>query len=372
MTLTHAPHSFASSALLELLDPEQNTEFKDHYVDLPLDLSKVTFICTANSLETVPAPLIDRCEVVELASYTVAEKRVIAQRHLLPAVVRQCGLISGSLKLTNEAVDVIIQEYTREAGVRGLRKVLEAIARDVVVSHVERGIMRDVTVCEVGLKEVRAIMGPPRFSRADASTHAIGCATGLVWTPVGGLTQLVECLWVPNDNEIDVQPLSSRLILTGSAGEVLRESATIATSWLRANRDRLGVGDTSASYHIHLPAGAVPKDGPSAGITILVALFSLQTGQSVRPMMAFTGELSLLGQVLPVGGIKEKLIAAHTAGMQTVVLPKANYPAAKRCLEDEHLDGDLEILPVSSANQVLEAAFGALGAETNAQLVSKM
>ncbi len=348
--------------------------FKDHYVDLPLDLSKVTFVCTANSLETVPAPLIDRCEVVELASYTVAEKRVIAERHLLPAVLRQCGLSGGSLKLTNEAVDAIILEYTKEAGVRGLRKVLEAIARDVVVSHVQRGITGDVPFSEVGVKEVRAIMGPPKFSRADASARTVGCATGLVWTPVGGLTQLVECLWVPNEDGIDARPLSSRLLLTGSAGEVLRESATIAISWLRANRDRLGVRDTPASYHIHLPAGAVPKDGPSAGITILVALFSLQTGRTVRPMMAFTGELSLLGQVLPVGGIKEKLIAAHTAGMQTVVLPKANFSMAKRCLEDEHLDGDLQVLPVSAADQVLEAAFGALTAltATSHALVSRM
>lgn len=347
--------------------------FKDHFVDLPLDLSRVTFVCTANSLETVPAPLIDRCEVVELASYTVAEKRVIAQRHLLPAVLRHCGLSSGSLKLTNEAVDAIIAEYTKEAGVRGLRKVLEAIARDIVVSHVERGTESDVPVSEVGLEQVRAIMGPPKFSRPDASTHAVGCATGLVWTPVGGLTQLVECLWVPNDDGSDVQPLSHRLVLTGSAGEVLRESAIIAMSWLRANRDRLGVRDTSnINYHIHLPAGAVPKDGPSAGITILVALFSLQTGRTVRPMIAFTGELSLLGQVLPVGGIKEKLIAAHTAGMQTVVVPKANLSTAKRCLEDEHLDGDLQVLPVSSADQVLEAAFGALAFGSQAQLVSRM
>ena len=380
---TNSGRGDVSAALLELLDPEQNTAFKDHYVDLPINLSKVTFVCTANSLDTVPAPLIDRCEVVELSSYTLAEKRVIAQLHLLPNVLRQCGLGSEDLTLTKEAIDSIILEYTREAGVRGLRKMLEAVARHVVVSRVEEGIADSIShqeISEIGVSDIREILGPPRFSRPNVSACSVGSATGLVWTPVGGSCQLVECLWVPDGGGSDESPLSSRLVLTGSAGEVLHESAVIALSWLRANRDRLTGSHSnqvslpkSSTIHIHLPAGAVPKDGPSAGITILVALFSLLTGDSVTQMMAFTGELSLLGHVLPVGGIKEKLIAAHTAGMRAVVLPEKNLLLARKCLADERLEGDLQLVPVTFADQVLEAAFhGLSSADSQCHLASRI
>jgi len=358
-----------SSALLELLDPEQNGRFKDHYVNLPVDVSRVTFVCTANTLDTVPAPLIDRCEVVELSSYTTAEKRAIARKYLLPDVLKQCGLDEADLRLNDEGLDALINEYTREAGVRGLRQVLDAVARHVVVSRLTLPSVGARTASgAVSVDDLHAILGPPKYSHpkddlysspSGATTgptttpSAVGYAVGLVWTPVGGRCLVVECIDVPGDNT------SPALVLTGSAGDVLQESAKLVLSWLRANIQRLSPSSSlsqASSIHLHLPAGATKKDGPSAGVTMLCAIFSLVTGRPVRPGIAFTGELSLRGHVLPVGGIKEKLIAAHVSGIRTVVIPKRNLLEANKCIADEHMH-DMRLVPVSFADDVLAEAF---------------
>lgn len=367
-----------SSALLELLDPEQNTTFKDHYLNLPLDVSRVTWICTANTLDTVPAPLIDRCEVVELTSYTVTEKRVIAREHLLPEVLKQCGLDGVNLRLNDETLDAMIHTYTREAGVRGLRQILDAVCRHVVVSRLEMAEAENRSPAPssvvVALDDLHAILGPPKYSSPDhdllARVPVQGTAIGLVWTPAGGRVQVIECISVPEEGET---PSNAGLVLTGSAGDVLNESATIARSWLRANLDRLrmhvGSEDTrehsvipnaalafTSTIHVHLPAGAVKKDGPSAGVTILSAMFSLLSGKVIKESTAMTGELTLRGHVLPVGGIKEKLIAAHTTGIRNVIIPKRNLLEAEKCVNDEALS--LRLVPCSFADEVLAEAFG--------------
>jgi ATP-dependent Lon protease len=363
-----------SAALLELLDPEQNKAFMDHYLNLPFDMSRATFICTANTLDTVPAALIDRCEVVELQSYTIAEKRHIARNFLLPDVVKQCGINEIELKIVDEALDALISEYTREAGVRALRQALDAICRHVAVSCLEseeKVFPRKLTIL---LADLDDILGPPRFSSPKEDLDldlTVGSAMGLVWTPFGGLVQAIECCSVPGDVK---NPSGHNLVLTGMAGEVLEESATIALSWLKSNADRiLGCGPVfqeHSNIHIHLPAGAVRKDGPSAGITLLVALFSLITGERPRPRTAFTGEITLRGHILPVGGIKEKLIAAHTAGIQRVFLPAKNMREAQKCVEDEGIVGEVTITPISFADEALRAAFSL--SRTSPTLSSKM
>ncbi len=306
-----------ASALLEVLDPQQNSTFTDHYLDLPFDLSRVLFITTANWLDPIQPALRDRLEVIELPSYTTSEKQVIARRHLLPRQLRDHGVKASQLQITDAAIRSLIMHYTREAGVRQLDRELGSVTRKAAREIVKAdGNARKITVKPDGLDP---LLGPPHFVPENLDRISdFGIATGLAWTPVGG-----EILYI----EATMMPGSGRLILTGSLGEVMKESAQIATSYLRSQAGELGI-DLPAhdkwDLHVHVPAGATPKDGPSAGITIAVALASLVTKQIVRSDVAMTGEISLRGRVLRVGGIKEKVLAAARAGLRQMILPEGN------------------------------------------------
>lgn len=337
-----------SSALLEVLDPAQNHAFVDNYLGVPFDLSKVLFIATANTTDTIPAPLLDRMEVIAIAGYTEEEKLEIARRHLLPAQLRAHGLSPDEVTLTDEAIRLVIRGYTREAGVRNLDRQLAAICRKAAREVAERGVPPGtITPARVG-----EYLGRPRFHDETAErVDRPGVATGLAWTPVGGDVLFVEATMMPSKQE--------RLILTGQLGEVMRESAQAALSYLRSDGARLGI-DPSAfegkTVHIHVPAGAIPKDGPSAGVTMVTALASLALGKPVEPGVAMTGEITLRGKVLPVGGIKEKVLAAHRAGIRTIILPRLNE---RDVLEEvpEHLRRELTFVYVQSIDEVLERAL---------------
>jgi ATP-dependent Lon protease len=304
-----------SSALLEVLDPEQNHSFSDHYLEVPYDLSRVMFITTANVLEAIPAPLRDRMEVLELPGYTLEEKVMIAKQYIIPRQLEAHGLTRDAISFEKKAIEKIVKEYTREAGVRNLEREIAAICR-AVASEYAAGRARKVTVKPSSLT---AYLGQPKFySEVAERTAQAGVATGLAWTPVGGDILFVEATKMPGKKS---------LTLTGQLGDVMKESAQAALSFIRANAQKFGVDpDFFEKYdiHVHVPAGAIPKDGPSAGVTILAALLSLLTDRPVRPDVAMTGEITLRGMVLPVGGIKEKVLAAHRAGIQTVILPEKN------------------------------------------------
>lgn len=304
-----------SSALLEVLDPEQNHSFSDHYLEVPYDLSRVMFITTANVLEAIPAPLRDRMEVLELPGYTLEEKVMIAKQYIIPRQLEAHGLKGDAISFDTKAIEKIIKEYTREAGVRNLEREIAAICRAVASEHAA-GRAKKVTVKPTSLT---GYLGQPKFySEVAERTAQAGVATGLAWTPVGGDILFVEATKMPGKKS---------LTLTGQLGDVMKESAQAALSFIRANAEKLGVEpDFFEKYdiHVHVPAGAIPKDGPSAGITILAALLSLLTNRPVRPDVAMTGEITLRGMVLPVGGIKEKVLAAHRAGIHTVILPEKN------------------------------------------------
>jgi ATP-dependent Lon protease len=307
-------HGDPSSALLEVLDPEQNATFRDNYLGVPFDLSRVMFICTANVLDTIPGPLRDRMEVIHLPGYTEQEKLQIARRYLVDRQLAATGLSAGRCEITDDALAAIIQDYTREAGVRNLEREIGSVCRHVAVQIAEGGTER-VTI---GAPEVARILGPRRFEAEVAMRVAVpGVATGLAWTPVGGDILFVEASRMPG---------SGKLILTGQLGEVMKESAQAALSLAKARSGELGITAEleKSDIHIHVPAGATPKDGPSAGVAIFVALASLLAGRSVRTDTAMTGEISLRGLVLPVGGIKEKVLAAMRAGITTVLLPARN------------------------------------------------
>jgi ATP-dependent Lon protease len=306
-----------SSAMLEVLDPAQNGTFRDHYLDLPLDLSRILFLCTANVLETIPGPLLDRMEVIRLSGYTAEEKLHIAKRYLLPRQIAAAGLPKGLLRVTDAGLRTVIDEYTREAGVRQLERRLGAIGRRVA-RRVAEGDRSRLTA---GREVVRDILGPERLmSEVKRRTSAPGVATGLAVTGAGGEILFVEAI---------VMPGSGRLTVTGQLGDVMKESAQAAVSYVRARAATLGL-DLPDDYfsthdiHLHVPAGAVPKDGPSAGVTMATALVSALSGRHVRADVAMTGEITLTGQVLPIGGVKEKVIAAHRAGIRGVILPKLN------------------------------------------------
>ncbi len=304
-----------SSALLEVLDPEQNFSFSDHYLEVPFDLSKVFFITTANVLGTIPAALRDRMEVLELPGYTQEEKLWIARKYLFPKQVNEHGLKEKQLEVTDEAIARVIKEYTREAGVRNLERELasicRAVARNVAEGEAERG--------RVDAKDVPDYLGPVKFFSETAERMTVpGIATGLAWTPTGGDILFVEATRMEGRKQ---------LIITGQLGDVMKESAQAALSYIRANAGELKIEKKffeTSDLHVHVPAGAIPKDGPSAGITLVVALSSLLTGRMVRSDVAMTGEITLRGKVLPVGGIKEKVLAAHRAGIKTILLPKLN------------------------------------------------
>jgi ATP-dependent Lon protease len=306
-----------ASAMLEVLDPAQNNSFRDHYLDLPLDLSRVLFVTTANVLETIPGPLLDRMEVIRLSGYTEEEKLHIARRYLLPRQIDGAGLPDGTLEVTDEGIGTVIAEYTREAGVRQLERRLGAVARRIA-RRVAEG---DASTLVAGPDEVREILGPERIhNEVKRRTSEPGVATGLAVTGAGG-----EILFV----EATVMPGSGRLTVTGQLGDVMKESAQAALSFVRARQETIGLelaDDWFATHdvHIHVPAGAVPKDGPSAGVTMATALVSALSGRPVSEDVAMTGEITLTGQVLPIGGVKEKVLAANRAGIGGVILPRLN------------------------------------------------
>jgi ATP-dependent Lon protease len=304
-----------SSALLEVLDPEQNREFRDHYLDVPFDLSQVMFITTANMLSPVPAPLRDRMEILELDGYTAEEKVRIAQEYLLPRQIRENSLRREEISISDQAMHAIVRDYTREAGVRNLEREIGTICRKVATRVAEEA---DVSI-QVEADDLGEFLGKPRFYfEAADRTEIPGVATGLVWTPAGGDITFIEATRMKGKN---------RLTLTGKLGDVMRESAQAAVSYVRSKAADLGIEEDlfdSSDLHIHVPAGAVPKDGPSAGVTIATTLVSLLTGTPIRSDVAMTGEITLRGQVLPVGGIKQKVLAAARVGIQTVILPERN------------------------------------------------
>lgn len=320
-----------TSALLEVLDPEQNSEFRDHYMEIAYDLSKTMFITTANLLEPIPAPLRDRMEIIRLSGYTDKEKKAIAKQYLIPRQMRENGLRTEEISFSDDALQIIIRSYTREAGVRNLERELGSICRKVVTQIAEGKIES----LEIGPEKVREFLGRPKFFGTEEiaeRTSIPGVAAGLAWTSTGGEVLFVEATLMPGNNKFQ---------LTGSLGDVMKESAQAALSYLRSRAEDFGLeNDFFAAHdiHLHVPAGAQPKDGPSAGVTMATALISLISGRLVREGVSMTGEITLRGQVLPVGGIKEKVLAAYRAGSTTVLLPKRNQ-------------ADLEDLP----EEILEA-----------------
>ncbi|HZR91105.1 MAG TPA: endopeptidase La [Gaiellaceae bacterium] len=306
-----------ASAMLEVLDPQQNTAFRDHYLDLPFDLSKVLFICTANQVETIPGPLLDRMDVIELAGYTEEEKLHIARRYLVPKQLDAHGLEATKIEVTDRVLRMIVREYTREAGVRGLERRIADLFRKAA-RQVAEGRARRTRIDE---KRAREWLGPRRFAgEVRRRTSDPGVATGLAVTAVGGDVLFIEATAYPGQG---------KLTITGQLGEVMQESAQAALSWVRSHADRLGIDPAWFSQHdvhVHVPAGAVPKDGPSAGITIATALVSLARGEPVSSEVAMTGEITLTGQVLQIGGVRDKVLAAQRAGVSKVILPRENEP----------------------------------------------
>ncbi|MDW7968203.1 MAG: endopeptidase La, partial [Thermoanaerobaculum sp.] len=335
-----------SAALLEVLDPEQNSSFRDHYLDVAFDLSRVLFIATANVTETIHPAFLDRMEVLRLSGYTEEEKLAIAFRHLIPKQLRENGLTEENISFTKPGVQYIITRYTREAGLRNVEREIGAICRKVATKLAQGKTVR----ARITPKQVERFLGPPRYlPEVQLQEHRVGVATGLAWTPVGGDLLHVEALALPGKGE---------LRLTGHLGEVMKESALAAASYLRANAARFGISQEfleNHSFHVHVPAGAIPKDGPSAGITVLAALASVASGRPVRRDLAMTGEITLRGQVLPVGGIKEKVLAALRAGIHEVCIPREN----QRDLTElpNHLRRQLTVHLVEEAHQVLELAL---------------
>lgn len=307
------------SALLEVLDPEQNNTFRDHYLDVAFDLSEALFITTANDIEQIPGPLRDRMEIITLSGYTEQEKTAIASQYLVPRQIRENGLLQGEVEFTPEALRDIIHGYTREAGVRTLEREIGRAARKVVTRIAEG--KTDAVIIDP--KMVRELLGNPKFAPMEEikdRTDLPGVATGLAWTPVGGEVLFVEASQMPGGKGFQY---------TGNLGEVMQESAKLALSYLRSHAAEFGIDPevfSKADLHVHVPSGAMPKDGPSAGVTMLTALASLLTGRPVRSNIAMTGEITLRGQVMPVGGIKDKVLAAHRMGLDTIILPKKNEP----------------------------------------------
>ncbi|TLM76280.1 MAG: endopeptidase La [Actinobacteria bacterium] len=340
-----------TSALLEVLDPEQNYSFQDHYLEAPFDLSDVMFITTANLLDPIPAPLRDRMEVIHFPGYTEEEKLHIARRYLVPKQIREHGLSEAKVEFDDSALKEIVRRYTREAGVRGLERNVAAICRQVARKVVEgkRGKTR------VTGRTVAKYLGPEKFTFGLAEERdEVGVSTGLVWTEVGGDVIFIEATTMAG---------KGALILTGQLGEVMRESAQAAVSYTRARAEQLGVAEDFSEHldvHIHVPEAAIPKDGPSAGITMATALVSVLTGAPVRREVAMTGEITLRGHVLPIGGLKEKLLAAHRAGIETVLIPKENVRDLE--LLPAHVREEMEIVPVEHMDEVLRRALVRPGA----------
>jgi len=339
-----------ASAMLEVLDPEQNRSFRDHYLDLPFDLSKVLFICTANTIDTIPAPLLDRMDVISLSGYTEAEKLGIAKRYLVPKQIAAHGLGQKQFTISENALRTVIREYTHEAGVRGLERRTADLCRKGARKAAE-GLTGKIRVDD---RRVRSWLGPRRFpGDAHRRTAAAGVATGLAYTAAGGDVLFVEA---------QAYTGKGKLTITGQLGEVMQESAQAALSWVRSHTDELDLPDTwfaEHDVHIHVPAGAVPKDGPSAGVTIATAVSSLLRGKPVADDVGMTGEITLTGQVLPIGGVREKVLAAQRAGLKRVILPRENEVDLDELPPETRRD--LEFTLVDSIEEVLAAAFNGAG-----------
>jgi ATP-dependent Lon protease len=355
--------------MLEVLDPEQNSSFRDHYLDVPFDLSKVMFVCTANDLDRVPGPLRDRMELIQLAGYTEDEKLQIAKRYLVPRQVERNGLKKSWITFGDKALRRIISDYTREAGVRGLEREIGTICRKVA-----RGVAEWAPTGPQGLSTAndgRRLVGPVKpkkttitpervrdllgrakvHAEAKRRTQTPGVATGLAWTPVGGDVLFIEASATPG---------TGKLLLTGQLGDVMKESAQAALTWVKANAHEIApdLGDAwfaDHDLHVHVPAGATPKDGPSAGITMATALASLISRRTVREEVAMTGEITLTGQVLPIGGLKEKALAAQRNGVKTILAPALNEADAEDI--PEHLRKRLRFIWVAEIGDVLDAAL---------------
>ena len=335
-----------AAALLEALDPEQNSTFNDHFIDIPFDLSHVFFITTANDLGSIPGPLRDRMDVIELPSYTRVEKYNIARKHLLPKQLKACGL-TGKVTLSQSALYGIIDGYTREAGVRNLERTITSVLRKCA-RKIASGEVESVSVTGTMLED---LLGP-RFVKPDFlnRTNMVGVANGLAWTSVGGETLPIEVQVIPEG--------SGKITVTGSLGDVMKESAQLAVTWVRVHADEYGIDPEKlkkCDLHIHAPEGAVPKDGPSAGVTLTTALVSCLSGIPVRGDVAMTGEITLHGNVLPIGGLREKSMAAYREGMKTVLIPKDNEPDLYDV--DDEVKKSLTFLPMQSLTQVLNAAL---------------
>ncbi len=335
-----------SSALLEVLDPEQNFSFSDHYLDVPFDLSKVMFITTANVLHTIPPALRDRLEILELSGYTEEEKIKIANKYLIPKQRREHGLKANHLTITRGATRLLISGYTREAGLRNLEREIASVCRGVA-SMIAQGEAKSVNVSVANIGD---FLGQVKFTReTSARISTPGIVLGLAWTPSGG-----EILYI----EATVMQGAKGLQLTGQLGSVMKESASTALSFIRSNASKFGINDEvfrNIDIHIHVPSGAIPKDGPSAGITMLTALISVITGRVLRKKLAMSGEITLRGQVLAVGGVKEKVLAAHRAGVKTIILPKWN----EKDIEDipENVLGSITFHFIDKMHEVLDLAF---------------
>ena len=341
-------HGDPASALLEVLDPEQNNEFRDHYLEVAYDLSQVMFITTANQLETIPPPLLDRMEVIRLSGYTEREKVAIAREYLVPRQIKENGLRKAEMRFSTDALKAVIELYTREAGVRNLERQIGTVCRKVGMKIAEAQELP----ARISKIEVKEFLGNPIFiepEEVNARTSIPGVAAGLAWTPFGGDVLFIEATKMPGGKGFQ---------LTGSLGNVMQESAKAALSYVRSHAAEIGVPEDffeKTDIHMHIPAGSQPKDGPSAGVTMAMALVSLMTGKSIRKGVGMTGEITLRGQVLPVGGIKEKMIAAHRVGLKTIILPKRNEPDINEIPEE--IKKALKFVFVESVSEVLQNAI---------------
>ena len=351
--ITSDMHGDPASALLEVLDPEQNVTFRDRYLEAPYDLSKVLFITTANTLDTIPGPLRDRMEIIELSGYTMEEKTEIARRYLVPKQLAQNGLTDNNASFTTKGIRAAIEGYTREAGVRTLERTVGTLCRKIAVEYAKDKTLPHVTVHE---KKVVELLGAPKFKKDEERfKQEVGAVTGLAWTAVGGTSLIVEATVMPGKGELK---------LTGKLGEVMKESALAALSFIRSHAETYDIERdkfTSYDLHVHVPEGATPKDGPSAGITMATAILSAFTGKAVRGDVAMTGEITLRGKVLPIGGLKEKSLAARRLGIKTVIIPYEN----KREIEElpTVVQKDVTFIPVKSVQEVFDIMF--LGEKTS-------
>ena len=332
-----------SAALLEVLDPEQNSHFIDHYVDMPVDLSQAMFLCTANSLDTIPRPLLDRMEILSLSGYTENERFHIGKKYLVPKQMKKNGLDKAKLRITDGALKEIISGYTKEAGVRELERQIASICRKSARKILD-GTEEKIQVTARNLTE---FLGRKKYSLLEANKRPeIGIVRGLAWTQVGGDTLEIE---------VNTMPGSGKLIITGKLGDVMKESAQIAMSLMRSLLPKQDKFVKAHDFHLHVPEGAVPKDGPSAGVTMTTAFYSAVSGRKVDPKVAMTGEITLRGKVLAIGGLKEKLLAASMAGIKTVIVPFENKSTVEE-LEPEIL-GSMEVVYAKTIRDVLKVAL---------------